>query len=58
MTPREVEQFKKLNRVCDEVAAEFFEGSGDLIAVSNSIREVIKRRLLLVEERGKQPADD
>lgn len=46
----------KLNQLCDQLAFEFFEASGDVCAVSNDLRGVIERRLAHVQRFGKVAA--
>jgi hypothetical protein len=56
-TPEVEDEKARLDRICDATAAEFFEGSGDMMAVSHSIRNVILARLGWVKEHGKDTGD-
>lgn len=44
---------KRLDHACDTIAAEFFEGSGDICAVSQTVRDVVLRRLEFIHKHGK-----
>lgn len=48
-----IELNKRLELACGNIAAEFFEGSGDIFAVSYNVRNVILRRLELVAKNGR-----
>jgi hypothetical protein len=44
---------KRIDELCGELAANFFEGSGDICAASYSLRNVILKRLELVAKNGR-----
>jgi hypothetical protein len=46
-----------LDRVCDTAAMEFFDGTGDIMAVSHSIRMVILARFEWVAKHGKDAGE-
>jgi len=47
----------RLSRACDALAVEFFEGSGDIMAVSHSLRNVILARFEWVKKHGKDAGE-
>ena len=54
-TPRTIS--KEDQNAIDGLAARFFEGSGDMMAVSHSIRNVILARFEWVKKHGKDAGE-
>jgi hypothetical protein len=51
-TPRELERKIDILVKCEELAREYFDGTGDVIAVSHSLRNVILARFEWVKKHG------
>jgi hypothetical protein len=51
-TPNELMKKQLILEKCEELAREYFDGSGDVIAVTHSLRNVILARFEWVKKHG------
>lgn len=56
MDPKEPNKMQILTK-CEELAREYFDGSGDVMAVSYSLRNVILARFEWVKKHGKDAGE-
>ena len=56
MDPKEPNKMQILTK-CEELSREYFDGSGDVIAVAHSLRNVILARFEWVKKNGKDAGE-